>query len=73
MLKRRQVWDYVHQDIKFIGFLRLGWIDNYNNKMNSTAISDQLCNMYRPDHWMRNHKWGWAFFIWAIGVAGVNA
>jgi hypothetical protein len=22
---------------------------------------------------MRNQKWWWAFFIWGIGVAGVNA
>jgi len=22
---------------------------------------------------MRQRKWWWAFFIWAIGVAGVNA
>jgi len=71
--KRRKIWDSVHEDIKIIGFMRLGWIDNYNNKMNSTDISDQLRNVYRPDHWMRNRKWWWAFFIWAIGVAGVNA
>jgi hypothetical protein len=22
---------------------------------------------------MQQHKWWWVFFIWAIGVAGVNA
>jgi len=48
-------------------------IDEYNNKMNGADIADQLRNQYRPDHWMRNRKWWWAFLIWAIGVAGVNA
>ena len=41
--------------------------------MNSTNIADQLRGNYRPDRWMRQRKWWWAFFIWAIGVAGVNA
>ena len=41
--------------------------------MNSTDIADQLRGVYRPDHWMRHRKWWWAYFIWAIGVAGVNA
>ena len=41
--------------------------------MNSTDIADQLRGNYRPDRWMRQRKWWWAFFIWAIGVAGVNA
>ena len=48
-------------------------IDKYNINMNSTDISDQLRNAYRPDYWIRNHKWRWTFFIWSIGVAGVNA
>ena len=41
--------------------------------MNSTDIADQLRGVYRPDHWMRHRKWRWAYFIQAIGVAGVNA
>jgi hypothetical protein len=36
-------------------------------------IADQLQNQYCPDHWMRNRKWRWPFFIWGIGVAGVSA
>jgi hypothetical protein len=40
--------------------------------MNSTDIADQLRGSYRPDRWMRQRKWWWAFFIWGIGVAGVN-
>jgi hypothetical protein len=71
--KKRKVWDAVHQEVKLIGFLRLNIVDDYNNDMNSTDIADQLRNVYRCDHWMRNRKWWWAFLIWAIGVAGVNA
>jgi hypothetical protein len=41
--------------------------------MNSTDIADQLRGSYRPDRWMRQRKWWWAFFIWVVGVAGVNA
>ena len=41
--------------------------------MNLTDIADQLRGSYRPNWWMRQHKWWWAFFLWSIGVAGVNA
>ena len=33
----------------------------------STDIADELRGSCRPD------RWWWAFFIWSIGVAGVNA
>ena len=71
--KKRKIWDARHKEARLIGFLRLNVIDDYNNNMNSTDIADQYRNVYRPDHWMRNRKWWWAFFIWAIGVAAVNA
>ena len=70
--KKRKVWSTAHKDMKLIGFLRLNMIDDYNNKMNSTDIADQLRNVYRMDYWTRNRKWWWAFFIWAIGVAATN-
>ena len=56
-----------------IKFLCLNAIEDYNNNMNSTDIVDQFQGVYQTDHWMRNKKWWWAYFIWAIGVAGVNA
>ena len=73
VLKKRKVWLAVHREIREIGFLRLNFIDNYNNNMNSTDIADQLRGSYRPDRWMRQRKWWWAFFIWGVGVAAVNA
>ena len=73
VVKKRKVWSAVHREIREMGFLRLNFIDNYNNNMNGADIADQLRNQYRPDHWMRNRKWWWSFFIWGIGVASVNA
>ena len=55
--KKRRVWPVVHQEVRSIGFLRLNFIDDYNNGMNFVDMSDQLRNQYRPDHWMRNSKW----------------
>ena len=73
MIKKRKVWSAVHREIREIGYLLTNFIDNYNNHMNGADIADQLRNQYRPDHWMRNRKWWWSFFIWGIGVASVNA
>ena len=54
-------------------YLWLNVIDDYNNNMNSTDIANQLSGSYRPDRWMRQRKWWWAFFIWSVSAAGVNA
>jgi len=71
--KKRKVWSDIHQEMKLVGFMRLNLVNDYNNNMNSTDIADQLRGVYRPDHWMRNRKWWWAFFIWSIGVAATNS
>ena len=47
--------------------------EDYYHRMNSTDIADQICGSYRADRWMRQREWWWAFFIWGIGMAGVNA
>jgi hypothetical protein len=73
IVKERKVWSESAKSKAMMKYLRLNVIDDYNNRMNATDIADQLRGNYRPDHWMRNRKWWWAFFIWAIGVAGVNA
>ena len=71
--KKRRIWCGLHKQVMDMVFLWLNLIDDYNNKMNSMDIVDQLRNQYRPDHWMRNRRWWWAFSIWTIGVATVNA
>jgi hypothetical protein len=73
VVKKRKVWSAVHREIQEMGHLHLNFIDNYNNNMNGADIADQLWNQYRPKNWMRNWKWQWAFSIWGIEVAGVNA
>ena len=71
--KKRKVWLAAAGANIMMSHMRLNLIDEYNQYMNSTDIADQLRNTYRPDHWMRNQKWWWAIFIWAMGVARVNA
>ena len=73
IVKQKKVWSTMEKKKSLFKFLRLNVIEDYNMNMNSTDIADQLRGVYRPDHWMRHRKWWWAYFIWAIGVAGVNA
>jgi hypothetical protein len=73
IVKEKKVWSDQLKKKALMKYLRLNVIDDYNNNMNSTDIADQLRGSYRPDRWMRQRKWWWAFFIWVIGVAGVNA
>jgi hypothetical protein len=70
MAKKKKVWD--GEKKADMDSLCLNVIDEYNKNMNGTDIADQLRGVYRPDHWMRHRKWWWAYFMWAIGVAGVN-
>jgi hypothetical protein len=73
IVKEKKVWSDQLINKALMKYLRLNVIDDYNNNMNSTDIADQLHGSYRPDRWMRQRKWWWAFFIWVIGVASVNS
>lgn len=73
IVKQRGVWSAAAQKMAMMKYLRLNVIEEYNMRMNSTDIADQLRGNYRPDLFMRQRKWWWAIFIWAIGVASVNA
>jgi hypothetical protein len=69
----KKVWSARDKHKKKMKHLRLNLINYYNHHMNSVDMADQLRGNYRPDRWFRNRKWWWSFFIWGIGVAGVNA
>jgi hypothetical protein len=73
IVKKRQVWSASIQQMAMMKYLCLNIIEDYNQHMNSMDIADQFRGNYRPDRWMRKRKWWWAFFIWGIGVGGVNA
>jgi hypothetical protein len=73
IVKEKEVWSNRIKKKAMMKYLRLIIIEDYNMNMNLTNIADQLRGSYWPDQWMRQRKWWWAFFIWSIGVAGVNA
>ena len=70
---QRKVWSPTQNSMVWMKYLRLGMIDEYNNFMNSVDLADQLRNCYRFNHWLRNRKWWWAIFLWAVGVGATNA
>ena len=41
--------------------------------MNSIEVSNQIQNSYNFQHWMRNRKWGWEFFMWVFGLMFVGS
>ncbi|KAK3238936.1 hypothetical protein CYMTET_51093 [Cymbomonas tetramitiformis] len=72
--KVRKIWDVTESRKRDLEYNRLNVIDDYNNNMNGVDIADQLRNQYRLDGpWMRQRKWWFALFLWALGVATVNA
>ncbi len=73
IVKEKKVWSDGLQKKALMKYVRLNVTNDYNNNMNLMDIANQLRGSYRTDRWMRQCKWWWALFIWAIGVAGVNA
>ena len=66
MVSQKKVWSEEAHRKAFVKFLRLNVIDEYNNKMNSTDIADQLRGVYRPDR-------GGRFGFGGLGSIEVNA
>jgi len=69
----RKVWSTTEKKTVTIKYLHLNLIDIYNKYMNAVDLADQLRNCYRFNHWMRNRKWWWSIYLWAIGVGATNA
>jgi hypothetical protein len=71
--KSRKVWNVALQALVSMEFLRLNVNDNYNGEMNDVDISDHLRKIYKFNHWLRNKKWWWAIFLYAMEVLLTNA
>ena len=69
----KQRYSDVTKVVASVVFLRLSNANHYNWTMGSCDRADQLRMVYRPDHWMRQRKWWWSIFIWALGIAVTNA
>ena len=59
--------------VELIKFLRLNTINSYNEEMGNVDVIDQLRGSYRCDTGVRNRKWWWSLWFWALGVMLVNS
>jgi Transposase IS4 len=73
VVKERSAYNNATKRNETLRFLRLNVNDDYSNDMGHVDISDQLRNYYRFDHWLRQWKWWWSIWNWALGVLLVNA
>jgi hypothetical protein len=71
--KSRKVWNAALQALVSMEFLRLNVNDNYNGEMNDVDISDHFRDINKFNHWLRNKKWWWAIFFYAMEVLLTNA
>jgi len=71
--KERSVFNVDTNKMETMNFLRLNINDSYNNDMGHVDVSDQLREVYKFNSWLRNYKWWWSIFQWALGVLLVNS
>jgi len=69
---KRKVWHKGQRKLTKVDYLRLNVNNDYNYKMNSVDMADQLRNQCRMDHWLRQRKWWWSIFLWGQGVLLTN-
>ena len=69
----KKVWNKRVKKMVEIEFWRLGVIQGYNKSMGWVDVADQLRNYYRMDKNMRNRKYWWAHYHWALGIMTTNA
>ena len=61
--KATKVYNVDTNEVEELKFLRMGFIDQYNNTMGDVDLADQLRGSYRFDMWVRNRKWWWSIFF----------
>ena len=44
-------------------FLRMKYINKYNNEMVGVGIAENIRNYYRIYFWVRNRKWWWYIYV----------
>jgi len=71
--KEKEVYNVDTDEMEYVKYLRMGFIDKYNSTMGDVDLSDQLRGSYHPDRWVRNRKWCWSMFFWGFGVLLTNA
>ena len=71
--KEKPVYNVDSGQVEILKFLRLNYINDYNNTMGHTDIADQLRGSYRLDTWVRNRKWWWSPLFWGLGTILTNA
>ena len=54
--KATKVYNVDTEEVDEMKFLRMGFIDKYNNTMGNVDLADQLCGSYCFDMWVRNRK-----------------
>jgi len=65
--KEKEVYNVDTDEIEYVKYLRMGFIDTYNKTMGDVDLSDQLRGSYRLDRWARNRKWWWSMFLGVLG------
>jgi hypothetical protein len=73
VVKEKNVYNIDTDEVEALKFLRLNYINKYNQEMGGVDIADQLRGCYRIDRFVRNRKWWWSMLFWSIGVLLTNA
>ena len=72
-IKTRKVYNPSTRKMYVMKYHRTNFQDRYNMDMNGVDRADQLINYYEIGAHIRNTKWWWSIFLWALGTACVNA
>ena len=73
LTKTRKVYNPSTRKVYVMKYHRTNFQDRYNNEMNGVDQVDQLINYYEIGAGVRNTKWWWSLFFWALRTACANA